>query len=213
MSDPLDFSAFEAAALQNTRGSRNSVRFYTDTVPNKAKSDKAGHPVYDTIERAMVRVPGSRDETPVRIDDKFMAEYGPLYERWKKTQEQPVDGVPLEQWAPLPKALVEEWKFFGVRSVQDLANLSDTNAQKMGMGVIEWRKKAQAWLEQAADHASSQRLVSENEQLKREIERLTKQVNDIAAKADAVKAAPAPTMDIAAIAAAVALLQKNGAAQ
>ena len=179
--DPTDFSSFETSALQYiNRPKRNSVRFWHDQVVNPQKSAAAGYPVHDNVEKAMVRVPGSRDETPVKIDEKFLKEYGDLYERWKQTLEQPVDGLALELWPPIPKNLIEDWRYFGVRSVQQLAELNDTACQKMGMGMIEWRKKAQAWLAEAKDHAASQRLVSENEQLRREVDRLSKQVGDLA---------------------------------
>jgi hypothetical protein len=208
--DPTDFSSFEASALQYaTKPKRNSVKFWIDPVINPKKTAEAGYPVHDDVEKAMVRVPGSRDETPVKIDAKFLAEYGDLYERWKKTQEQPVDGLALELWPPLPKSLVEDWRYFGVRSVQQLANLNDGNCQKMGMGVIEWRRKAQAWLEEAKTHAASQRLVSENEHLRREVDRLSKQVTDLASRAEQGGA----PISMATIQAMIAEQLKNGGAR
>jgi plasmid stabilization system protein ParE len=213
--DPTDFSAFEAAALQHKR-KRNFVRFYQQEVPDPKKTAELGYACHRMIDKAMVRVPGSRDETPVNIDDKFIAEYGDLYDQWKKTQEQPTDGLALELWPPIPKSLVEDWKFFGVRTVQHLASLGDSHAQKMGMGVIEWRKKAQAWLEAAKDHAVEQRLVSENENLRREIERLGKQVADLKRIADGAEMdglRTAAKVDMDELARLVAAQMKNGAAQ
>jgi hypothetical protein len=201
--DPTDFSSFEVAQLQTPR-SRNSVRFEEIAVVNKAKSDAAGYPVHDMTVRAFIRVPGSRDEFPTKLDDKFMAEYGHLYERWKKTQEQPVDGLALELWPPIPKSYVEDWKYFGVRTVQQLATMGDTQLQKLGMGAREWQKKAESWLKEAQDHAESQRLVSENEKLKDEISMLKTQIADIAAK----KPEPAPPVDMTELAKLVAAQMK-----
>jgi hypothetical protein len=210
--DPTDFSSFEISALQYAnKPKRGIVTFFQDTVPNAKKSADAGYPINDLVDKAMLRNPGSRDETPVKCsDEKFLREYGDLYEQWKKTKEQPVDGLPLEMWPPLPKNLVEDWRYWKVRSVQQLADLTDTACQKMGMGMMEWRKKAQAWLAQAADHAAGQRLVSENEQLKREVDRLSKQLSDLASRAEAGVVA-SPAIDMAAmIKAAVAEQLKNG---
>lgn len=198
--DPMDFSAFEPHQLQTPRN-RNSVRFEETAVRNQAKSDAAGHPVHDMVVMAFIRVPGSRDEFSTRIDDKFLAEYGHLYEKWKKTREQPVDGLALELWPPIPKSLVEDWRYFGVRTVQQLAGLNDTEIQKLGMGAREWKKKAETWLKEAQDHAESQRLASENERQAMEITRLKDQVAELATKLEAKQRepAPAPTIDPAAI--------------
>lgn len=211
--DPLDFSAFEPHQLQAPRN-RNSVRFEETAVVNKAKSDAAGHPVHDMVVMAFIRVPGSRDEFSTRVDDKFLAEYGHLYEKWKKTREQPVDGLALELWPPIPKSLVEDWRYFGVRTVQQLASLNDTTIQKLGMGAREWQKKAESWLKEAQDHAESQRLVGENERQAMEIARLKDQVAELATKLEAKQRepAPVPAMDINAIAALVAQQMKGAAA-
>lgn len=190
MNDPLDFSAFEAAALR-PKSSLN-IRFEKTLKINPVKTAEAGHPVHDEVHVAFLNVPGSRDETPAKVDEKFLSQHGAAYNRWLETQEQPLDGLALEMWPPIPKSLVEDWKYFKVRTVQQLANLGDTQIQAMGIGVREWSKKAKAWLDQAADHAASQKLVSENEHLRLEVERLAKQVAELGAKASQASAAPAP---------------------
>lgn len=216
--DPLDFSSFEQAAVAKANSTGQAIiRFEERSEPDPAKSAAAGHPVYKTTHFACVRNPGSRDEWITKVNDNFFRQYGRAsYDAWCKDQTQPVDGTPLELWPPIPKALVEEWKYFHVRTVEQLASLSDTNVQRMGMGVLEWRKKAVAWLEDAKTGAASQRLVSENERLTREVERLTRQVQDLMSRMDTLPAAPvaaAPAVDINAIAALVAQQMKIGAAQ
>lgn len=213
LNDPTDFSSFEAAALR-PRPSLN-IRFEKTLKLNPAKTAESGHPVHDEVHVAFLNVPGSRDEVPARIDDKFLSQHGAAYNRWLETQEQPLDGLALEMWPPIPKNLVEDWKYFKVRTVQQLANLGDTQIQAMGMGVREWSRKAKVWLEQAADHAASQKLVSENERQAAEIAMLKEQVRDLAAKASANPVA-APTIDPATIqkmiADALAAQKPNGAA-
>lgn len=192
MNDPMDFSSFEAEALR-PKSSLN-IRFEKTLKVNPVKTAEAGHPIHDEVHIAFLNVPGSRDETPAKIDEKFLVQHGAAYERWKSTQEQPLDGLALEMWPPIPKSLVEDWKYYKVRTVQQLANLGDTQIQTMGMGVREWAKKAKVWLEQAADHASSQKLASENLHLKDEVEMLKRQVAELGAKASQVNAAPAPAV-------------------
>lgn len=215
MSDPLDFSSFEQAAVAKANNAGQAIiRFEDKSEPDPIKTAEAGHPVYKTVHFAYVRNPGSRDEWTTKVNENFFRQYGrAAYDKWIETQEQPAEGTPLELWPPLPKHLVEEWRYFHVRSIEQLAALSDTNVQRMGMGVLEWRKKAQAWLEDAKTGAASQKLVSDNERLMREVERLTRQVQELKNHLDGQPAVLPAAMDINALAALVAQQMKNGAAQ
>lgn len=216
--DPLDFSSFEQAAVAKANSTGQAIiRFEERSEPDPAKTQQEGRPVYKTVHYACIRNPGSRDEYVTKVNDTFFRQYGrAAYDKWCETQAQPEEGTPLSMWPPIPKNLVEEWKYFHVYTVEQLAGMNDTAVQRMGMGVLEWRKKAIAWLEDAKTGAASQRLVSENERLTREVERLTRQVQDLMSRMDTLPATPvaaAPAVDINAIAALVAQQMKNGAAQ
>ena len=68
-----------------------------------------------------------------------------------------VEGTPIEEWPILNRAQVDELRYMNIRTVEQLANVSDTNAQGM-MGINMLRQKAQTYLENAKDAALTERL-------------------------------------------------------
>ena len=85
MTDPLDFTEFEAQAQQPKRTNLN-LRFSLEPVQNAAKSAEAGRPIYDMIEMVAINVPGSKDEVVKKVNDEVKAKFGPQYLRWKQTR-------------------------------------------------------------------------------------------------------------------------------
>jgi len=86
---------------------------------------------------------------------------------------------------------VAELKATGITTVEQLAELSDTNAQKF-MGSFQLRQKAQAFLEAAAGDAANSKLAAELEKRDVEIAALKAQMEQIIkvkAKPDSPKAA------------------------
>lgn len=72
---------------------------------------------------------------------------GPVYERWLKGQEEPVDGTPLHAWPAVTKGQVEQLKFLHIRTVEDVAAMNDAAMQRFGMGARVLRDKAQAFIQ------------------------------------------------------------------
>jgi hypothetical protein len=69
----------------------------------------------------------------------------PRYEAWKSGQEASPDGTPLAAWNGVSRQLGEKLKMHGVRSVEEVAKLTDTHIQTLGiMGlrdIIEGAKR------------------------------------------------------------------------
>jgi len=173
MSDPLDFSSYEQMLNQRPAYLNNvRLRFFYAPKENKAKSQEAGRPIYDQIEKISIINPGSRDEFIAPLDDELRGQYQQAYDHWKKTQQQPSDGTPLEMVPFLNVAQVQELKALNIASLEHLAGLSDSLKQRIGMGALEMVRKAQAYLAAAKGHAVDSRLVAENEDLKRRLSAL-----------------------------------------
>lgn len=182
MDDPSgDFSFFENAAAQRAQRRINlNLRFYTLAVENKPKSLEAGRPIFDQVDMCELNVPGSRDTVDKKCSNPdFMAKFGEQYKMWKETQEQPVDGTPLDQVPFLNISQIRELQVLNVRALEQLAGLSDNAVQKLGMGYVELRRKAQAYMTAGKDSAEQTRLITENENLKRDLARLTMQVANL----------------------------------
>lgn len=188
MTDPLDFSSWENQAQEAQRRKAHglNLRFFSETVPNAPKSAEAGRPIYDIVDFCGVNVPGSRDEFIQKMNAEGIRLYGPQYEMWKKTQEQPVEGTPISTVPFLNIAQVREFQAVNVMTLEQLANLSDMAVQKLGMGAHEARKKAQTFMASGKDNALLQRTVSENEQLKRDLAAQAQQISDLTKRIEAL---------------------------
>jgi hypothetical protein len=209
--DPLDFSAFETVAAQQSREPGPILRFFIEPTENKAKSAEAGRPIYDNVEMISIINPGSKDEFIKKVDANAKERFGRQYEHWKRTQEQPAEGTPLEMVPFLNPAQVKELRAINIPTLEHLANLTDTAIQKIGMGGLELVRKAQAYLKAAGDNSVVTKLVAENQRLKAEIETLKGQIaqvnqryENLLAGAVSTAVVQSPQIDMVALAAAVA---------
>ena len=157
------------------------VEFYEDALEIPFKSEQEGRPVYEQRTFVRIMVPGDATsiiETPATQEHKDM--YRRQYERFQKGQKDVVEGTPLTMWPVVNKSQIKECEFFEVRSVEQLAELSDTSCKRMGMGYMELRSKAKAWLLAAKDASVVTRQAAENDRLQAEIEALKEQIAQLA---------------------------------
>lgn len=145
------------------------VKFFLEPVQNKERSNEEGRPIFEEREFVSIMVPGQKDNIVIREaretdKDRFPRHYA----AFKNRVEQVVDGTPLEEWPAVTRSQVEELKFFNVFTVEQLAEISDSNAQNF-MGIQLLRQKAKAFLEAANDvGAMADKLSAEIE--KRDVE-------------------------------------------
>jgi hypothetical protein len=195
VNDPLDFSEFENAYNQRAaqRGHGLNLRFYSDTKQNAAETLKAGRPIYDIIDYVAVNVPGSRDEHVMKMTNpEAQQRFGHEYEKWKQTQEQPEDGTPLTVVPFLNIAQVRELAAINIKTLEQLAGLSDLMVQKTGMGGIELRKKAQSYMKAATDSAQTGKLIDEVKKLTVDNQQLKEQLHLANSRYEALLAGNGP---------------------
>lgn len=168
-----EFSDFLKASESPTSGANGlCVRFHLQPVLDQKASDKEHRPIYVEKEYVEIRVPGDRTlSVDEEVTDDHKRRFAQAYQAWKLRGETASDGMPLEQWPGATKADVEELRFFNVRTVEQLAALTDANARNIGK-VLNLRKKAQDWIEASKGHAPIARLEGENAKLANEIEAL-----------------------------------------
>jgi hypothetical protein len=194
--DPLDFSSFEQQALQQ-REPGPILRFFIEARENRFKSMEAGRPIYDNVEMISIINPGSKDEFIKEVDDSARQRFGRQYEHWKRTQEQPAEGTPLEMVPFLNPGQVKELRAINIPTLEHLAHLTDTAVQKIGMGGVELVRKAQAYLKAAGDNSVVTKLVAENQRLKSEVDALKAQIAQVNQRYESVLAgASQPTVEI-----------------
>ena len=201
MLDPTDFSQIESEMMnRHQRRSELNLRFYTDAIENKTQSLEAGRPIYMQIDFVAINVPGSRDEVIRKVDAEIKQRFGAQYEHWKKTQEQPTEGQPLDMVPWLNVAQIRELQALNIKSLEQLAGLSDTAIQHIGMGGHDLRKKAQAYMASATGSAEVQRLITRISELERENGRLQDVVKQINQRYEALveqTKAPIPVATVA----------------
>ena len=128
------------------------VKFESHPHLDDVLSRDSGRPRYVMADYIRIMIPGDKDSVvhrPIRESDKVR--FPKQWLRFQANQSQ-VIGTPLSTWPQISRAQVEELAFFNIRTIEDLANISDGNAQKY-IGVSELREKAKAYLQTLADSA------------------------------------------------------------
>jgi hypothetical protein len=145
------------------------------SVQDNAKTLEEGRPVF--IEKPYVRimVPGDKDnivQRPVRVND--MERWPKQWQAFENRREQPLEGTPLAEWPGLTRSQCDELAHFGVKTVEALAGMPDSVAQKF-MGIQSLKRKAQDYIDAAKSSAPFDQLREENVMLKNELAALKDQ--------------------------------------
>jgi hypothetical protein len=172
------------------------IRFYREPVLNELKSfggtvvkangateyvEGEGRPIYEDQEYIEIVTPGDKTNVvnrPVRPADK--KQYAQQYAAWKAGDEEQLTGTPLAMWPGISRAQVEELKFFKVRTVEQLAELSDANLQNVGP-LRQLRERAKDFLDAAKGHAPTESLRAQLAEEKNRREALERQVQELVA--------------------------------
>lgn len=137
------------------------VEFFRKPVLQPGKSREAGRAVYEEVDYVRIHVPGDKSsvvERPVSEQDAFR--FADRYAKWRAGQEQAVIGTPLSALPGMTPAKVEEYKFFKLITVEQLAEANDGLGSKF-MGFQADKAKAKAFLEVAANNAPIERMNEE----------------------------------------------------
>jgi len=140
------------------------IRFEARPVEDSAETKAHGRPIYKEMLFVEIRVPGDRDNIILRpITPKDKVRFAKRLEAWEKANRAEVqDGTPLTEWPPMPKTTALEMRFFGIFTVEQLANVNDTNVKKW-RDLFAWRQKAKDWLDIAENGAAASKLRAEKE--------------------------------------------------
>jgi hypothetical protein len=161
------------------------VRFYMGAIQNDEATEREGRPIY--VDTECIQIFNSKDniiDRPVRDSDRkrWPAAYG----AWKQggDGEPGATGTRLSHWPLMTRAQVEEFKFFKVYTVEQLADLPDSTVQKIH-GATKLKQLAQLAVEAAKGEEPFRRLRAELEtrdgkiaELTSEVRRLTKLIEE-----------------------------------
>lgn len=151
--------------------------FYMKPVRNNFLSQKEGREVWADEEYVEIIVPGdSKSIVHEKVKDAHRDRWPRQYAAFKANQEVPTEGTPLEEWAAVGASQVLRLKSHHVRTVEDLAGLSDAQLAKVcEMGAHALRDRAKRFVEQVAAEKPIAEMTQQIEALKAEIAALKEQ--------------------------------------
>ena len=161
---------------------RLAVTFYKRSVKQEDETAAAGRPIFKEFDFVRICVPG---DNLTEIDTYAQESHKARFPRqWMHYQNQvagqeQIIGTPLEEWPLISRSQAEELKGIKFRTVEDVANCSDLQLQRIGMiaGMSPhgFRDKAKQFLniatetaEVAQKEAEMQALREENAKIKAE---------------------------------------------
>ncbi|HEV8261837.1 MAG TPA: hypothetical protein VGQ19_13910 [Burkholderiales bacterium] len=182
-----DTSGYMRANVE--RDPRHFASFVAHQVINEIKSKEAGRPIIESKPYLRLERAGERDVLMREVNEDDKRAYPEAWRAYEEKREQRPVGTPLSVLFPVHPEIVATLEYFKVYTVEQLARISDTNMQTIGLGGREWYNKAVEYLK-ASEGAQGFHT------LKKEIEAaqatITKQAAQIAAMEGALAARQQP---------------------
>lgn len=85
------------------------------------------------------------------------------FERFKRDEEQPINGTPLAMWSGAPLHIVKRAIECGIRSIEDAAEMSTEAMGAIGMGASQLKNLARAYVEQDKQPEETARKMTEQD--------------------------------------------------
>lgn len=160
------------------------VRFFVKPMMNRSKSRQANRPIYEEIEMIEIMVPGDKHSIPVRRARQLdKARFSRQYQAFKAGKEDQQSGTPLNVVPFMTPAKAEEYKFFHIFTVEQLAGAADSSgAAGSVMGFQGDKQKAQAYLQMAEGNAPILQLQDKLEEKDLQIASMQDQLNQMNAR-------------------------------
>ena len=180
--DPSIFTASEEEADRTTL-----ARFMIKSKQDMTASKKAARPVFRDVEYIEIRIAGNRTDfvcRPATYRDK--SRFPRHYAAFKQRIELPEEGTPLVEWTGITRSQAEELAFFHIKTVEQLASVSDTNGQNF-MGFSTLQAAARSYIQLATNTVDAQDMQDQLAKRDDEIEGLKVQVAALVAAADSAQ--------------------------
>lgn len=176
------------------------VQFELRAIEDRNATIKHGYYMTQDVEYALITPPYSKDcvemkcadwlkkndedERNGRIPAAWRDKWKAAYQAWKNGQELPLDGYPIKGWGVLSPAQQQNLIAAGVKTVQDLAKINDEGLRRVGMGSVDLKNRAVAWLKAEQGPA---KMAQENAALKIKVDQQAEQISQLAATVDELK--------------------------
>ena len=183
-----DYAMTEAAFAAEQGNARYAgdaklfVVFFLHPREDKAKTAESGRPMFLDEEYVRIMVPGDKDNVVIRpARDLDKQRFAKQYAAFQQGEGEIQEGTPLKAWPMMSRGQVEEMKFFGVYTVEQLADLADVHVGKF-MALGKLKQQAQAYIQAAKDTAPLTQLNAAVEQKDAEIASLSQALEELIEK-------------------------------
>lgn len=186
--DTLEYNHNDFNAQQAEQDRALLVRFSTAPLKNDEKSLEEGRPIFDDTEMIEIRVRGTKDNVvvrPVRVDDK--QRFREAYRAYQEGTKALSSGTPLAQWPVMSTSQVEEMRYLGFLTVEQIAEANDGVVANIS-GLQGLKNKAKAFIEFSKGAAPLEQLQKEVSEAKNVNETLARQLAETQAALAALSA-------------------------
>lgn len=167
------------------RDPRHFASFVAHQVLNEAKSQQEGRPVIEAKPYFRLERAGERDVLMREANEDDKRSYPEAWRAYEEKREQRPTGTPLSILFPAHPENVATLEYFKVYTVEQLARISDTNMQTIGLGGREWHNKAVEYLKLAEGAQGFHTLKKELDMAQATIEKMGAQITQMAAALEA----------------------------
>lgn len=192
MLEEIDYDVNVFAELARQADKSLAVRFYIAPLQNDVKSESEGRPIFDDTEFVEIRVRGDRNnivQRPARDDDR--KRFRDAYVAFRDQRKNLESGTPLAQWPIMSLSMVEELRYLGFQTVEQVAEAAENACAKV-TGLLMLKQKAKIFLEHAKGGAPMEKLTNQNKELQDRLTasesmnaKLSKQVEDLLLRVEA----------------------------
>jgi hypothetical protein len=180
----IDFDMNFEDGQQDEADKRLFVTFFTEAVQNESKTVETGRPIFDDVDMIRIMFPGSKDTTVGTAHYGYQQRFPKQWAQYKAKMDQTTSGTPLSSVTWLTKGQVAEMLAMNIRSVEQLAGMPDSMAQRF-LNHHELKRQAQAYLDAAAGAAPLLKMTAELSKRDEQIAELQAQVATLVAASKA----------------------------
>ena len=177
----IDFAMNFEDHQQDEGDKKLFVVFFREAVLNELKTTSEGRPIYDDVDMIRIHTPGSRDTLVAPAHVGYQNRFPKQWAQYTQNVEQTASGTPLKVVPWLTVSQVAELATFHIKSVEQLAGMSDNVATKF-MNHHSLKQQASAFLEAAKGAAPLLKM-------QKELETRDEQIAELQAAVKAMQAA------------------------
>lgn len=177
--ETADFNVHDFDAGNNAGDAKLSLRFFTKAKQDAELTQAEGRPIFKEVEYIQVMIPGDRNQINIHpVTNQDRARFTKQYEHWKQNKNNDtVVGTPLEAWNILTLSQIEEYRYFGIRTIEQMADLRDDVCGKI-TGATILKQKAQVFMAILKDEAPMKKVQVELDKRDNELATMRAAIED-----------------------------------